>query len=406
MSAARSLLDLPDLDPAIEAAAPDEPLWRCPRTGIWVAQSHALVSEALGNPADFSSKVTLTGFDTLFPGEEVEAIYRAGGTPWTRTLQTNDPPDHRRFRALVERVFTPAKVDAMTESIERHCGALLDEIPAGEPFDAVARFAIPLPLRIICEQLGVPATDYLRFKRWSDAAIRTIGLGATREEHLEAARCGVEFQRYFAPILADPARRPAGSLVDRVALAAAQPEFALTAPEQLSLLHMLMIAGHETTTSTLASLLLMLAERPAVVDRVREQPKLQKRLIEEVLRLRAPVQGLFRITTRELTFGGVRLAARTRICLRVGAANRDPAKFPTGDEPRLEGPIATHLAFGAGIHHCIGAPLARRELGIALAELLRRYARFELPAGARPLSWSRSVMTHGLLRLPLVVHLR
>lgn len=406
MSAVASLLDLPDLDPAVEAAVAGTPLWHCPRTGIWVAESHALVSEALGNPADFSSKVTLTGLDAGFPGEEVEAIYRDGGAPWTRTLQTNDPPDHRRFRALVEKVFTPSRVEAMADGIERHCRALLDGWAPGVPVDAVAHFAVPLPLRVISEQLGVPAADYLLFKRWSDAAIQAIGLGATREEHLEAARCGVEFQRYFAPILADPARRPAGSLVDRVALSAAQPEFALTSPEQLSLLHMLMIAGHETTTSTLASLLLMLAEQPALADRVRDDARLQKRLIEEVLRLHAPVQGLFRITTRELEFGGVRLPARTRVCLRLGAANRDAARFPAGDRPALEGPLAAHLAFGAGIHHCIGAPLARRELGIALAELLRRYARFELPAAARPLSWSRSVMTRGLLALPLVAYLR
>jgi cytochrome P450 len=406
MNAAPTLLDLPDFDPAVEATVAGAPLWRCPRTDIWVAESHALVSEALGNPADFSSKVTLTGLDAGFPGEEVEAIYRDGGTPWTRTLQTNDPPDHRRFRALVEKVFTPSRVEAMAGSIEAHCRALLDAWRPGQTVDAVADFAVPLPLQVICEQLGVPAADYRLFKRWSDAAIQAIGLGATREEHLEAARCGVEFQRYFAPMLADPARRPEGALVDRVALAAAQPEFALTPAEQLSLLHMLMIAGHETTTSTLASLLLVLAERPALVDRVHDDARLQRRLLEEVLRLHAPVQGLFRITTRELQFGGVSLPARTRVCLRLGAANHDPAKFPAGDRPALDGPLAAHLAFGAGIHHCIGAPLARRELGIALAELLRRYARFEVPAAARPLAWSRSVMTRGLLALPLIVHPR
>ncbi len=406
MIAGASLLELPDLDPAVEAAAAPAPLWLCPRTGIWVAESHALVSEALGNPADFSSKITLTGLDARFPAEEVEEIYRGGGTPWTRTLQTNDPPDHRRFRALVEKVFTPSRVEAMVELIEAQCHALLDAWPPGQTVDVVADFAVPLPLRVISEQLGVPAADYLLFKRWSDAAIRAIGLGATREEHLEAARCGVEFQRYFAPKLADPAQRPEGSLIDRVAQAAAQPEFALTLPEQLSLLHMLLIAGHETTTSTLASLLLVLAEQPALVERVRDDPKLQKRLIEEVLRLHAPVQGLFRITTRELQFGGVTLPARTRICLRLGAANRDLARFPAGDRLALDGPTAAHLAFGAGIHHCIGAPLARREVGIALAELLRRYARFEVPAAARPLRWSRSVMTRGLLALPLVAHPR
>ncbi|MEZ5459732.1 MAG: cytochrome P450 [Steroidobacteraceae bacterium] len=404
MTAAVTLLDLPDLDPAIEAATVGAPLWRCERTGIWVAESHALVNAVLTNPTDFSSKVTLTVLDAGFPGSEVEAIYRAGGVPWTRTLQTNDPPDHRRFRALVERVFTPSKVEGMADSIAGHCAQLLAAWSPGARVDAMEAFAIPLPLLVIAEQLGVPAADRAHFKRWSDAAIQAIGLGATRDEHLDAARCGVEFQQYFGPILADPRRRPEGSLVDRVALAAAQPDTPLTLPEQLSLLHMLMIAGHETTTSTLGSLLALLAERADLADAARGDPRLQKRLIEEVLRLAAPVQGLFRITTRELELGGVVLPARTRICVRLGAANRDAARFPAGDAPTLDGPLAAHLAFGAGIHHCIGAPLARRELAIALEALLQRFMRFEIPADARPLRWSRSVMTRGLLSLPLIGH--
>jgi cytochrome P450 len=267
VSAPVTLLDLPDLEPALEAATAGAPLWRCARTGIWVAETHALVNAVLTNPADFSSKVTLTGLDAGFPGGEVEAIYRAGGAPWTRTLQTNDPPDHRRFRALVERVFTPSKVEGMAEGIARHCAQLLEAWTPGVRVDAMDAFAIPLPLLVIAEQLGVPANDRAHFKRWSDAAIQAIGLGATREEHLEAARCGVEFQQYFTPILADPQRRPDGSLVDRVALAAAQPDTPLTLPEQLSLLHMLMIAGHETTTSTLGSLLVLLADRPDLAAR-------------------------------------------------------------------------------------------------------------------------------------------
>jgi cytochrome P450 len=404
VSAPITLLDLPDLEPALETATAGAPLWRCARTGIWVAETHALVNAVLTNPADFSSKVTLTGLDAGFPGGEVEAIYRAGGAPWTRTLQTNDPPDHRRFRALVERVFTPSKVEGMAEGIARHCANLLEAWTPGVRLDAMDAFAIPLPLLVIAEQLGVPANDRAHFKRWSDAAIQAIGLGATREEHLEAARCGVEFQQYFTPILADPRRRPDGSLVDRVALAAAQPDTPLTLPEQLSLLHMLMIAGHETTTSTLGSLLALLAERPDLADAARSDTRLQKRLIEEVLRLAAPVQGLFRITTRELELGGVVLPARTRICVRLGAANRDAARFPAGDAPALDGPLAAHLAFGAGIHHCIGAPLARRELALALEALLQRFTRFEIPTDARPLRWSRSVMTRGLLSLPLIGH--
>ena len=404
MSARPSLLDLPGLDPTLEHAAVAAPLWQCARTGIWVAESHALVGEALANPADFSSKVTLAGLDAGFPAEEVEAIYRSGGVPWTRTLQTNDPPGHRRFRALVEKVFAPSRVEALSPQITAHVDALLRDWPSGTPIDAMERFAVPLPLRIISAQLGAPAEDYRLFKRWSDAAIEAIGLGASREAHLEAARCGVEFQQYFGPKLARPELRPAGSLIERIAEAAAQPDATLSEAEQLSLLHQLMIAGHETTTSTLGSMLLLLASRHDLAARLRAEPGLQKRFIEETLRLRAPVQGLFRITTRAREFGGIPLPARARVCLRLGAASRDPAKFPAGDAPVLDGPVAAHFAFGAGLHHCIGAPLARRELAVALAALLARFDRFEQPADAPPPAWSRSVMTRGLLSLPLIGH--
>ena len=394
MTAAVTLLDLPDLDPAIEAATVGAPLWRCERTGIWVAESHALVNAVLTNPADFSSKVTLTVLDAGFPGGEVEAIYRAGGAPWTRTLQTNDAPDHRRFRALVERVFTPSKVEGMAEGIARHCAQLLDAWTPGVRVDAMDAFAIPLPLLVIAEQLGVPAEDRAHFKRWSDAPIQAIGLGATREEHLEAARCGVEFQQYFTPILADPQRRPEGSLVDRVALAAAQPDTPLTLPEQLSLLHMLMIAGHETTTSTLGSLLALLAERPDFAGAARSDARLQKRLIEEVLRLAAPVQGLFRITTRELDLGGVVLPARTRICVRLGAANRDESQYPDPDRFDITRNPSDHLSFGRGVHRCVGAPLALQEMYSLFDALADRIDRFTMVER----TWRLNNALHGLER--------
>lgn len=404
----RSLLDLAMLDPA-EAVGPNGPTdvhpsqpWRCARTGIWVVESHALVSEALSRPGDFSSKVSLAALDAGFPAAEVEAIYRAGGYPPARTLQTNDPPSHRRFRALVERVFTPSRVEATVSDIDAACTELLERWPADVPFEAMAGFAVPLPLRVISTQLGVPAEDFRLFKRWSDAAIQAIGLGATRDEQIHAARCGVEFQHYFAALLADAARRPEGSLIDRVAQAAALPESALTVPEQLSLLHTLMIAGHETTTSTLGSILRMLAEQPDLAAAARGDAKLQKRLIEESLRLQAPVQGLFRITTLAMRFGGVELPARSLLCLRLGAANRDPVRFASGGALELNGPVAAHLSFGAGIHHCIGAPLARRELGIALAALLARFTRIEFAPDAGPLQYSVSVMTRALLALPLI----
>jgi cytochrome P450 len=376
--------------------------WRCTNTGAWMVESYALVQEVLANPETYSNKVSLTQLDPKFPAAEVDAIYRAGGVVWTRTLQTNDPPSHRRFRALVERVFTPLKVNEATPAIESAATELLAKWPTDTAFDAMAGYAVPLPLRIIAEQLGVPAADYRDFKRWSDAALHAIGLGASPEQHMQAAHCGVEFQRYFQARLLDANLLPEHSLTARIARAAQQPEFALTLPEQLSLLHTLMIAGHETTTSTLGSLLLAIARDPALGHAARADEKVRRSLIEEVLRLHAPVQGLFRITTQEVVLGGQAIPARSTICIRLGAANRDAARFAAAEQMSLDSASAQHLAFGQGIHHCIGASLARRELGIALAAVLERFDTLALAPGAEPLHYVESIMTRGLRELPLI----
>lgn len=386
-------------------SAPDvqavEPLWRCAQSGTWVVESYALVRDVLGRWEDFSSKVSLSLIDSEFPAREVEAIYRTGGCLWTRTLQTNDPPAHRRFRTLVDRVFAAPRVEELTPSIAAIVAELLAEWQPDVDFDAVAGFAAPLPLRVIADRLGVPRTDAPLFKRWSDAAVRAIGLGASASQHLEAAHAGVEFQRYFAAVLADPARRPAGSLVARIVDAAGQSECALSEAEQLSLLHQLMIAGHETTTATLASVLRRLADDTPLWTAVAGDPTRLRRLIEDVLRVHAPVQGLFRIVARDTALGGVDLPRGTLVCARLGAANRDRERF--ADEALLS-PVtssAAHLSFGAGLHHCVGALLARRELQVALEGVLARFAGVALACDAGTLRYESTVMTRGLTALPL-----
>ena len=368
---------------------------------MYVVESYALVKEVLAKPSLYSSKVSLSLLDAAFPAEEVAAIFRAGGVVWTRTLQTNDPPDHKRFRVLVEKVFNFRRVEDLDRGIRATVEDLVWSVAAGETFDAVARWAVPLPLRIISEQLGVRAADFWDFKRWSDAAIHAIGLGATREQHVHAAHCAVEFQRYFVPILADHHQRPAGSLVALIADAAADPAAPFTLAEQLSLLHLVMIAGHETTTSTLASLLCVLAEDPSLLARVRGAPLHQRRLVEDVLRLHAPVQGLFRVTTAATVLGDIPLPTRAVVSLRLGAANRDPARFAETYGLAESTQSAAHLSFGLGLHHCVGAPLARRELEVALDVISHRFARLTLAIPVTQLTYTQSVMTRSLLTLPL-----
>jgi len=377
----------------------EAPLWQCARTGVWVVESHALVKEVLADPAHYSSKTTLSLLQPDFPAAEVEAIYRSGGVLWTRTLQTNDPPAHRRFRALVERVFTPSRVEAMVPGMEAIVADLLAAWRQGEMFDVAAGLSVPLPLRVIAAQLAVADDELAALKRWSDSAISAIGLGATRDEHLAAAHGGVEFQRFMLQRLREPAELTPGTLVSLVAAAAAEEGF--TEAEQLSLLHQLMIAGHETTTSTLSSALYCLATESSLLERVHAEPTGVRRLVEDTLRLHAPVQGLFRVTTGPVRLGGHDLPSRAVLALRLASANRDPTRF--GDNQLLSPATssAAHLSFGLGLHHCIGATLARRELQVALSAVVARFARLELAVPNEALEYTRSLMTRSLLRLPL-----
>ena len=377
----------------------DAPLWQCGRTGVWVVESHGLVKEVLADHTLYSSKTTLSLLQPDFPAAEVEAIYRSGGVLWTRTLQTNDPPSHRRFRALVERVFTASRVEAMVPGIEAIVADLLAAWPEGEVVDVAEALSVPLPLRVIAGQLAVAESDLGALKRWSDSAISAIGLGATREEHLGAAHCGVEFQQFMLQRLRAPAELPPGTLVALVAAAGVEEGF--SEAEQLSLLHQLMIAGHETTTSTLSSALYCLATVPTLLERVSAEPTGVRRLVEDTLRLHAPVQGLFRVTTSPVTLGGHDLPSRAVLALRLASANRDPARFADNQLLSPATSSAAHLSFGLGLHHCIGATLARRELQVALSAVVARFARLKLALPTESLEYTRSLMTRSLLRLPL-----
>ncbi|MCZ8132763.1 MAG: cytochrome P450 [Steroidobacteraceae bacterium] len=389
-------------------ARPDSgrPIWRCPESGVWVVESYALIVDAVNRPAEFSNKYSLSLLDADFPAAEVERIYREGGCLWARTLSANDPPDHRRFRALVERIFSGAKVAAIEPFVRETSRDLLAAWPDGADFEAMAGYAVPLPTRVIARELGVAPEDGPRFNRWSDAAVGTLSLNSTRDSHLEAARAGVEFQAYFGARLDDPRLRPTGSLIDLVARAAtdADPEQGLpiTRAEQLGLLHTLMIAGHETTAATLGEMLRRLATAPATWDALRASEAVQKRYVEEMLRLAAPAQGLWRVTTREVELGGQVLPKRSVVSLRFAAANREAPRFPDPEAVRLDRPaVPAHLTFGAGIHHCIGAGLARRELLVALQDLLASFHALELAVPESALRYTRSVTTRGLVALPL-----
>lgn len=345
--------------------------------GMWFVTRRDLVIEALTNHEVFSSGF---GVPQLPAPESIAAEVadiEAQGWPTVATLLTADPPEHHYYRRMVGRAFTPRFVAQQESAIRQIAKEIADRLPADQPVEFATTFAAPLPLRVIARALNVPDDRIDDFKRWSDHVTATIGAELDDAGRLEQARNLVEFQRFFAEQLNDRRASPRDDLITGLvnASSAEDEDEPLSDAACLSIIQQLLVAGNETTTKLLTGSLHLLAESPKWWDWLRENPTERSgAFIEEALRYLTPVQSMFRITTAETDLGGYPIPAGAMVVLAYGSANNDPAQF---DEPDLFNPeranAKTHLAFGHGIHACLGAPLARLESRIALEELARRF---------------------------------
>jgi cytochrome P450 len=411
----------------------EQPVFRVPGHGFYLVTRYEDVVAAARDTDTFSNRFTSPGLALGRGSAEVQAeidAILAGGYPRTATLLTNDPPAHTRFRRLVSRAFTPRRVASWQPGIERLTAELIERFAGRGSVELVAEFAMPLPIGVIADALGVPRDMQPTFRRWTDDSTDLIGADVTDERRLAAARGLVEFQRYFAAALDDRRRRPrddfltdlvhatvvgdagepdAGGLEDTRALHLPPLEDTrpLDTPEMLSILHQLLVAGNETTTTLLAESMRLLVGDPAAYARVAADGdgSYTAAVVEEGLRLAAPAQGMFRVVTRDTVLGGVDIPAGSTAILMYASANRDTALGADADAfcpGRAWG--RQHLSFGSGIHYCIGAALSRAEAAEALPRLCRAMpdARHD---GDR-LDYKPSFVLRGLRSLPLAFTVR
>ncbi|MHB8220385.1 MAG: cytochrome P450 [Acidimicrobiales bacterium] len=317
-----------------------------------------------------------------------------------RPFLFRDPPDHTRLRGLVSKAFTPRMIEELRPRTLEIVTQLIDVgLERGE-IDAVADFAYPLPVRIICDMLGVPAADQTRFPAWSAALARGLDPEFLLTDDVRQARMDalVAFAEYFFELLADRRQHPGPDLLSRL-VEAEDGGDTLSEGELLSTAILLLVAGHETTVNLIGGSVLALIEHPDQMTALRADPSLARNGVEELLRYVSPVQLTGRTMVDDLEVGGEVLGRGEFAVLLIGSANRDPAAFDTPATLVLARPDIRHLGFGFGIHHCLGAPLARLETQVALTELLRRTARVELATDH--VTFRQNVVLRGLADLPV-----
>ncbi|WP_037358153.1 cytochrome P450 family protein [Amycolatopsis orientalis] len=317
------------------------------------------------------------------------------GTLLTRHMLNSDPPVHTRLRKLVNKAFTARTVARLRPRIQEIADALLDEMAGHEQVDLVQAFAEPLPITVICELLGVRIEDRAEFTAWSHLL---LSYAADQEAQAAAAR---DMQNYLQQLVESKRAEPAEDLLSDLVHASDEGD-SLDGEELISMAFLLLIAGHETTVNLIGNATFALLRAPDQAEKLRADPSLMPGAVEEFLRYDGPINfATLRYTVEEVEADGVTIPADEFLNISLLAANRDPEKFPDPDTLDVTRPPGGHLAFGHGIHYCVGAPLARLEAQIALGSLLARFPKLSLAVPAEDIVYRPSSLVHGVLALPV-----
>jgi len=388
---------LEDPYPIYALARRQQPVFYSERLGVWVITRHADLCAVLRDPA-FSSAGSLEATTSFAP--EVHAVLSEGYLAFTSLVQS-DPPDHTRIRNVFNKALSPTRVAAMEPSIRKVANELIDAFVNEGEGDLMSRFAYPLPGIVISDLLGIPRSDVTMLKAWSNDKQVLLAANEATPRLVEAARGYVSLQRYFLEHFEDRARAPKDDLITLLLPKEMGGNAALSVQEAVCNAMDILAAGHETTSDLIGNGLVLFIEHPDQAAEVRADASLIPTAVDEILRTDTPIRGMFRVTKTDYEIGGATIPAGAKVFVLYGSGNRDEARFRDPDRfdiHRKDDGI--HIAFGKGIHYCVGNALARLEARVAFELLLERLPNVRrhpsLQAERRPY-----LILRGFERLPL-----
>lgn len=368
--AAAQLADVEVLEcpyPTYDVLREEAPVWQDPLTGLYIITRYDDLRDILKDTETFSNWRPGNDHETLTGNARLayEMFKEKGWVPGA-SLAGRDDPEHKQMRAIFDHAFRASRIRELDNDVKALAERLIDGFIGDGQCDFVQSFAVPLPLTIICEQMGAPEKDIWKIKEWTDAWIKGTGFGLSEEEVIWATNKEIEAQHYFQAIFERLRAQPDNTLLSDL-VNTVIPEWGRTLTDEelhAEMMQDTFVGGSETTTNALAAGIMLLARNPSVWDKLKSDPdKYLRTFCEEVVRLEGPVQGLTRLATKDVEIRGVLIPKGAMVCVRFGAANRDPEHFACPhDIDVTRRNAASHLGFSSGTHHCLGAPLARREL--------------------------------------------
>ena len=382
----------------------EAPVFKDPASGIYFISRYDDVLRMARDHKTFSSKM-LTATRALGGSEDPEITeILKGGYPQVPTMLTQDPPLQRRYRKFVDGAFSPGSLKMLEPFMEQTSNDLIDAFIDKGHCEFLDAFGVPLPLRVIVSQLGAPESDMHLFRKWTEAFIGNLSGQLDRDGLVKAAKDMVEFQHYFVERMNERRDSPTDDILSKVVNASIDGEQPLGDGECLSMISQIMVAGNETTSATLTEAIWLLIQNPEQYELLRSDPSpdMISRLVEEALRISSPSSNMFRRANTDVEMHGVTIPKDSILFARFASANQDENQFPEPEKFDLRRDnLKDQVAFGKGVHHCLGAALSRREMNIGFKVILDRMENFRLNDGASDPAFSANALLHGLTGLDL-----